>query len=87
MLFENQSALEDADLRRYASALYLDADRLMREVLAHAHADRIRDDFRSGVRGDVNGTPTFFVNGLRYDGERGVEEILAALHDVAPMPD
>jgi protein-disulfide isomerase len=28
----------------------------------------VRDDFRSGVRSGVNGTPTFFINGVRWDG-------------------
>ena len=28
----------------------------------------VRDDFRSGVRSGVNGTPTFFINGERYNG-------------------
>ena len=79
MLFENQDALEDEDLARYASALRLDPERLMREVLAGAHADRVREDFRSGAHNGVNGTPSFFINGERYDGMPGVEELLAAL--------
>jgi protein-disulfide isomerase len=32
------------------------------------HLKRVRDDFRSGVRSGVNGTPTFFINGVRWDG-------------------
>jgi protein-disulfide isomerase len=77
ILFENQEALEDDALARYAGALGLDARRLMNEVLNGTHAARVREDLRSGARGDVNGTPTFFINGQRYDGE--IEELLAAL--------
>jgi protein-disulfide isomerase len=33
----------------------------------------------SGIRGDVNGTPSFFINGVRYDGERGLDALLAAV--------
>ncbi len=51
----------------------------MAEVLADAHAARIRDDLKSGARGGVNGTPTFFVNGLLFDGEPDVEALVAAL--------
>ena len=78
-LFQNQQALEDEDLVRYASSLGLDEVRLIREVESGAYATRVRDDFKSGVRAGVNGTPTFFVNGQRYDGARGLEEMLAAL--------
>ncbi len=78
VLFENQDALEDEDIARYASELDLDARRLMLEVVSSAHAERIREDFKSGVRAGVNGTPTLFVNGRRYDGVRGLEPLLAA---------
>jgi protein-disulfide isomerase len=35
--------------------------------------------FRSGARGGVNGTPTFFINGVRYEGAHDFDELLAAL--------
>ena len=79
LLYENQGALEDEDLARYASDLGLDARRLIGEVASGAHAPRIREDFRSGARNGVNGTPSFFINGVRYDGMTGVEELLSAL--------
>ena len=79
LLYENQSALEDQDLARYASALGLDAQRLLTEVLSGAHSDRLREDFRSGARNGVNGIPSFFINGVRYDGMTGVNELLEAL--------
>ena len=68
MIFEHQSALEDADLIAYAKSLGLDADRVARELEAGTYANRVRDDFRNGMRSGVNGTPTFFINGQRYDG-------------------
>ena len=79
LLFENQQALEDEDLADYAATLGLDARRLIAEVLADAHSARVREDFSSGARGGVNGTPTFFVNGVRYDGAPDVEGLIAAL--------
>ena len=78
-LFENQHALEDEDLYAYAEELGLDAERLIREVQAGKYAAKIREDFRSGVRSGVNGTPTFFINGERYDGAWGLEPLLQAL--------
>ena len=79
LLFENQDALEDGDLAEYAAALGLDHVRLIREVLSGAYAGRVREDFKSGVRAGVNGTPTFFINGERYDGARSLEPLLGAM--------
>lgn len=83
MLFDNQDALEDVDLAEYAAELGLDEGRLLRELQAHSYAGRVREDFKSGVRAGVNGTPTFFIDGKRYDGARGLEEMLAALKQEA----
>ena len=79
ILFENQAALEDDDLAAYAAKLGLDQTRLIREVIWKIYTQRIREDFKSGVRGGVNGTPTFFINGERYDGIRDLEHLLNAL--------
>jgi protein-disulfide isomerase len=79
LLYENQNALDDEDLARYAAALGLDARRLISEVLTGAHTARVREDFRSGARGGVNGTPTFFINGARYDDALDFDALLAAL--------
>ena len=73
-LFEHQDALEDADLVRYAQTLELDAERIARELKAGTYMKRVRDDFRSGVRSGVNGTPTLFVNGERFDEPWNDEE-------------
>ena len=80
LLFENQDALGDTDLAEYASALGLDAQRLLGEVRSGAYGDRIREDFRGGARNGVNGTPTFFINSVRYDGEIEVDALLAELN-------
>jgi protein-disulfide isomerase len=79
ILFENQEALEDEYLAAYAAELGLDETRLIREVTSSAYAQRIREDFKSGMRGGVNGTPTFFINGERYDGARDLKHLLNAL--------
>jgi protein-disulfide isomerase len=85
-LFENQDALDDDSLAQYAFDLDLDGARLIREVTAGAYAHRIEEDFRTGVRGGVNGTPCLFVNGQRYDGPRDVESLLAALLESSNQP-
>jgi protein-disulfide isomerase len=67
-LFENQLALEDDQLVATARRLGLDAERVAEALESGTYTQRVREDFRSGVRSGVNGTPTFFVNGRRYDG-------------------
>jgi protein-disulfide isomerase len=69
LLYENQRALEDTDLLAYASSLGVEETALAEDLASGAMATRIHRDFRSGVRSGVNGTPTFFVNGRRYDGD------------------
>jgi protein-disulfide isomerase len=84
MLFEHQDALEAEDLVSYAKSLELDAARFARELVAGTYAKKVSDDFRSGVRSGVNGTPTFFVNGNRYDGSWANEAaFISALRDAA----
>jgi len=68
ILFEHQDALEDADLLGYAAALGLDVERFARDLDSDEVAEKVRADFLSGARSGVNGTPTFFVNGERYEG-------------------
>ena len=82
MLFEHQGALEDEDLVHYAEALQLDVERFTHEVREGTYAQRVSDDVLSGARSGVNGTPTFFVNGVRYDGmwspaDQFIRELLA----------
>ena len=82
-LFERQFALDDDYLIEYAGDLGLDAARFRRELDAGTHAPRVREDFRSGVTSGVNGTPTFFINGVRHDGSWELEALVAALERTA----
>lgn len=79
LLFANQDALEDDDLAEYASELNLDVARFIREIEAGTYSGHVKEDFWSGVRSGVNGTPSFFINGLRYDGGLGLEALLSVL--------
>jgi protein-disulfide isomerase len=67
-LFEHQDALEGEDILSYAESIGLDTAKFARDLEAPTYVKKVRDDFRSGVRSGVNGTPTFFINGTRYDG-------------------
>jgi protein-disulfide isomerase len=62
-----------------AAALKLDLEQLEADVVQHRYLERIKNDFNGGIRSGVNGTPTFFINGSRFDGAPTVEEITEAL--------
>ena len=83
LLYENQTRLREQDLRGYAAKLRLDVELFDKELAEHAHAGRVREDVMSGVRSGVNGTPTFFIDGLRYDGSYELEALLQALRAAA----
>jgi protein-disulfide isomerase len=78
VLFENQDALDDESLGGYAQDLGLDLVTFLRDLGAGVYAERVREDFMSGVRSGVNGTPTFFVNGRRHAGPWDLESLAAA---------
>jgi protein-disulfide isomerase len=83
LLYENQQRLGDEDLRAYAGQLGLEVVPFDQELADHVHAPRVREDFMSGVRSGVNGTPTFYINGLRYDDSYELDTLLAALERAA----
>jgi protein-disulfide isomerase len=68
LLFRRQKALESADLERYANEIGPDAERFRRELEAHVHLDRVEVDRSSALASGATGTPTIFVDGLRYLG-------------------
>ncbi len=82
MLYENQNALTDDDLLRYGKALGIDAA-IVKAAFDGRYDDHIRTDFMGGVRSGVNGTPSLYINGSRYDGERDVDSLVAALNETA----
>lgn len=86
LLYEHQSALSADDLLAYGLSLGLDA-----AVIAAGFDGRfdpkIRADFLGGIRSGVNGTPCLFINGLRYDGARDVESLVATLRSAAQASD
>jgi protein-disulfide isomerase len=79
LLYQRQPALADDDLMAYARELGLDADRVRRDLTAHVHAARVREDFLSGVRSGVSGTPRFFINGRPHEEPGDARTLAAAL--------
>jgi protein-disulfide isomerase len=83
LLYENQKRLGDRDLVGYAEQLGIDVDCFERELTEHVHAARVHEDFMSGVRSGVNGTPGLYINGSRHDGSYDADRLLPALESAA----
>jgi protein-disulfide isomerase len=66
-LFEHQKALDDRHLLEYAKKVGLDIDKFKTEMSEHICAPLINKSLKVGIDSGVEGTPTFFVNGQRYD--------------------
>ncbi len=82
LIFENQQFLEDEHLFRYAALVGCDMEQFAQDIGSDAVAEKVRSDFLSGARSGVNGTPTFFVNGERYDGSWEPEVLLSFLQQM-----
>jgi protein-disulfide isomerase len=80
-LFQNQDRLDDDSLMDYAAVIGLDTRRFTHDLMSRAHLPRVHEDFSGGVRSGVNGTPTFFIDGLRYDGPHDAASMVGALRD------
>ena len=83
LLFEHQHDLTDSDMVAYALRIGLEPYRFESDLSGEVFAPRVRDDFNGGVRSGVNGTPTFFINGARYDGPHEYDPLKRALEDAA----
>ena len=79
LLYENQEDLGDEALRRYAAEVGLDLERFEEDLAERWHAPRVREDRLGGERSGVDGTPAFFVNGVRHEGNLDLESLLAAV--------
>lgn len=66
-LFENYDQLSETKITHGAEFLLLDVDQFRADWKRDDLRQRIQEDFRSGVRSGVNGTPSVFFNGVRYD--------------------
>lgn len=80
LLYENQDILELSDLMNDAKSLNLSDTELQIAIENETFAKKIQFDFMSGVHSGVNGTPTFFINGKRFNGSFEYENLFDALN-------
>jgi diadenylate cyclase len=81
LLYERQGELGEEDLMRHAAELGLDLGRFEEDLTNDNHAWRIEEDRLGGDRAGVRGTPTLFVNGVRYTGPMDLDGLLAAVEE------
>jgi protein-disulfide isomerase len=78
-LFANQDRLSPPTLIAALVDMGLDGEAIAAELRNHEFLDKVRSDFVSGVRSGVNGTPSFFINGMRYMGGHSLPELVTAV--------
>jgi len=79
LLFQYSPRLEAADLLAMAAEIDLDKGRFSDDLAARRHTRRVREDMESGANSGVNGTPAFFVNGVRHQGGYDFESLRESL--------
>lgn len=77
--YERQHQLELVDLEEHAEAIGLDVERWKNDWRQGTYRDRVREDIETGRESGVPGTPTFFINGVRYQGAHDFESMLTAV--------
>lgn len=85
-LFDHQDALDLPEVEQYAVALGLDLDQFVADMASEEVMNRVKEDFRGGVRSSVNGTPTLFLNDVRYHGSFDLDALRTALDTAASAP-
>ncbi|HEX3104564.1 MAG TPA: thioredoxin domain-containing protein [Terriglobales bacterium] len=78
-IYENQERLSSPLLFELVDALGLSVADLQQALQKHQFLSRVENDFLGGVRSGVNGTPTFFIDGVRHDGSYTLEDLTAAI--------
>ena len=79
IIFENQHTLEPEDIFFFAKEIGLDIRSFENDMQEPALISKVEKDFETGIRSGVNRTPTFFINGEKYAGEWGNNELLQHL--------
>lgn len=80
-LYANQQSLGADLLLALVRALELSPEAWREALASGVHARKIQADFLGGVRSGVNGTPSFFVNGVRHDGGYSFPELASSIEN------
>ncbi len=78
-IFQQQSELGSDLLHQIALKLKLDIEQFAADLDARRFRPRVKRDFMGGMRSGVAATPTFFINGKRYEGPLNQAALLSAI--------
>jgi protein-disulfide isomerase len=78
-IYENQQELNENFLMKLAEKLNLNIPQFEKDLKSIELSEKIDADFESGIISGVNGTPSFFVNGKKFNG--GAEDLLQLLNE------
>ncbi len=82
LLFVNQQNLDENLIQSLSERLGLTSSGLQVERASGVAKKKVDSDFAGGIRSGVNGTPTFFLNGDRYDGPTDYASMVAVIEQV-----
>jgi protein-disulfide isomerase len=81
IIFEQQDQLSEVALVEFAAILRLNMVAFERDILDKTLEEKVEADFESGVRSGVNGTPSFFINGIKYSGAFDYDSLSTVIGD------
>lgn len=82
IIFENQESLHGNSFSHFAQKLGLDLIQFDSDFSDEELSNKVYSDFESGVESGVNGTPTFFINNKRYNGNPSEEDLTDAINEI-----
>jgi protein-disulfide isomerase len=75
LIYENQTRLSPKALLTMAESLKMDLKKFQKDIEDAALVEKVETSFESGIDSGVNGTPSFYINGVKYEG----------YYDLAPL--
>lgn len=84
ILFDKQNEWADAGdpyplFEQYAKELNLNAEKFKADYESDAVKEKVQNDYLSGIEVDVQGTPTFYLNGSKIRSPQNAEELRTVL--------
>lgn len=78
-IYDHDLPISREQVFAFVESLGIDMERFRSDVDSEATRERVSEDVRDARSNGVTGTPTFFIDGLRYDGAWDFDSMLEAL--------